>query len=186
MIDRTKLLHALNDGKFETTEDGLLIPSMRIEATGEFCYHKRGEPEEFSANLVVTEGLNYILGSALRGVTPIPSWYIAVFSGNVTVQATWTAASFTADSTEVTGYTSATRPAWAPAAVSGGVISSYAAKAEFEATSSITLRGAGLVSASAKSATTGTLISASKFATAKALELGEILDVGYKLTLTAV
>jgi len=181
-----KIKRALDEGAFELTEDGILLPALRLLARGEFCYSKRGEPEEFTHNLVVTEGLNYILGSALRGVTAIPSWYIAIFSGDVTVAAGWTAANFTANATELTAYSSATRPAWEPTAVSGGVISSYSAKAEFVATSAITVRGAGLLSSSVKSGTTGTLVAASKFGTAKSLAEDEILDVGYQLTLTPV
>jgi len=186
MMDKQKLLHALDDGGFELTEDGILIPSLRLLAGGRFVYNKRNEPEEFSGNLVVTEGLNYILGSALRGVTPIASWYIALFSGNVTVASTWTGANFTANSTEITAYSSATRVDWTPTAAAAGVISSYTAKSEFVATSSITVRGAGLLSNSAKSATTGTLVAASRFGSDKVLAVDEILDVGYQLTLTPV
>lgn len=181
-----KIIRALDEGAFEVSENGILIPSLRLLAEGQFCYHKRGEPEEFSSNLVVTEGLNYILSSALRGVTAIPSWFIAVFSGDVSVAAGWEASNFTANSTEATAYASTSRPAWTPAAVSGGIISSYAAKAEFVATSAVTLRGAALISSSVKSGTSGTLVSASRFATDKALAEDEILDVGYQLVLTPV
>lgn len=181
-----KLLHALDDGRFEMTEEGILVPSLRLLAQGRFVVNKRGEPEEFSDNLVVTEGLNYILGSALRGVTAIPSWFIALYSGTVTVGASWTGANFATNSTEITGYTSSTRVAWEPTAAAAGVISSYSAKSEFTASSSITARGAGLLSSSVKSGNTGTLIAASNFSTAKPLALDEILDVGYQLTLTPV
>jgi len=181
-----KLKHALDDGAYEHTEEGLLVPALRLMAQGKFCYHKRGEPEEFSDNLVVNEGLDYILGAALRGVTPVSSWFIGIFSGNVSVAASWDASNFTSNATELTAYSSATRPAWTPAAVSGGVITSFSAKAEFEATSSITVRGAGLLSSSVKSGTTGTLIAASRFSADKSLAEDEILDVGYQLTLTPV
>ena len=181
-----KILHALDDGAFELSEDGILIPSLRVLAQGKFVFNKRGEPEEFSDNLVVTEGLNYILGAALRGVTPVSNWFIAIFGGDVTVGAAWTAANFTSNATELTAYTASARPAWSPAVVAGGVITSFAAKAEFVANSTITVRGAGLLSASAKSATTGTLVAASRFTTDKGLADGEILDVGYQLTLTPV
>lgn len=184
MIDYEKIRGAVERGEFDFADGGLYVPSAKILVHGRFVYNKRGEPEEFSDNLVVTEGLNYLLGSALRGVTPISSWFIAPFSGDVTVQATWTAANFTANATEVTAYSDSNRPDWTPAVVSGGAITSFAAKAEFEATSAVTIRGAALISASAKSATTGTLVAASRFGSAKPLETGEILDVGYSITLT--
>ncbi len=180
------LARAIADGRFEETELGLFVPSERSLVKGLFCYGKRGEELEYSDNLVVTEGLDYIVGVALKAVTRIDNWYIAPFSGAVSVQATWTAANFTSNSTEVTGYVSATRPAWTGGSVSSGAVDSFASKASFEASSSITIRGAGMISVSTKSATTGTLLGASRFASDKVLDTGEILDVGYGLTITAV
>jgi hypothetical protein len=185
MINKS-LARAIADGRFEETELGLFVPSERSLVAGRFCYGKRGEELEYSDNLVVTEGLNYIVGVALKSVTQITTWFIAPFSGAVTVQATWTAANFTTNSTEVTGYASATRPAWTGGSVTAGAVNSFAAKAEIKATSTITIRGAGMLSASAKSATTGTLLGASRFGSDKVLDTDEILDIGYGLTITAV
>ena len=181
-----KLARAIDDGRFEETELGLLVPSQRVMVSGRFFYGKRGEELEYSDNLVVTEGLNYLVGVALKGVTAITTWYIAPFSGAVTVQAAWTAANFTANSTEVTAYASATRPAWTGGSVAAGAVDSFAAKAEIAASSTITIRGAGMISASAKSATTGTLLGASRFGSDKVLDTAEILDIGYGLTVSAV
>ena len=182
-----KLKRAILDGRFEETELGLFVPSTRTLVQGVFKYNKRGEPEEMSHNLVVTEGLNYIVGVALAAVTPITAWYVAIFSGDVVVAGTWTAANFTANSTELTAYTAASRPAWTPGAVASGAVNSFASKAEFVSTAdAITVRGAALLSASAKSSVVGTLLGASRFTSAKALDTGEILDVGYGIELTPV
>lgn len=181
------LTRAILDGRFEETDEGLFIPTSRVMVGGVFCYHKRGELEEFTPNLFVVEGLNYLLNAGLKAGTPSTTWFIAPFSGDVTVQSTWTAANFTANSTEVTAYASATRPVWTGGSVASGTVNSFAAKAEFTATADgVIIRGAGMVSASTKSATTGTLLAASKFNSAKTLDTGEILDIGYGLTLTAV
>ena len=180
------LARAIADGRFEETELGLFVPSERSLVKGMFCYGKRGEEMEYSDNLVVTEGLNYIVGVALKGVSQVANWYIAPFSGAVTVQASWTAANFTAGAAEVTGYSSATRPVWTGGAVATGAVDSFAAKAEIAATAGITIRGAGMISNSAKSATTGTLLGASRFGSDKVLDTGEILDIGYGLTISAV
>jgi hypothetical protein len=174
-------------GKFERTEDGIYFPSSRLLAKGVFRYNKRGEPEEYSENLVVNQGLDYLLGAGVNGASSISNWYIAPYSGNVTVLATWTAANFTATATEWTLYTSATRPAWSKGAVASGGIDSFATKAEFESTADTqTVRGAALISVATKSAITGTLMAASNFPSAKALDTDEILDIGYGLQLTAV
>lgn len=177
---------ALSDGAYEITDEGLFLPRQKIVARGRFCFHKRGEPEEFSDNRMVDQGLDRMLGSALYNVTQIPTWYIALFGGNVVVQGSWTAATFSASATELTGYVSATRPAWTPTAPSGGVISSFTAKTSFEANASLTVRGAALLSSATKGSTSPSdvLMAASRFGSDKALESGEILDVGYQIELT--
>jgi hypothetical protein len=181
------LVRAILDGRFEETELGLFVPSERMLVAGRFVYNKLGEPEEHSDNLVVTEGLNYIVGVALKAVTPITSWFIAPFSGDVTVQATWTSANVTSNSTEVTAYASATRVAWVGGSVASGAVNSFAAKAAIVANANaVVIRGAFMISNSAKSATTGTLLGASKFPSAKTLDTGETLEIGYGLQLTAV
>jgi hypothetical protein len=181
-----ELARAIDDGRFEETELGLFVPSQRVMVGGRFCYGKRGEELEYSDNLVVTEGLNYMVTASLKGTGAISLWYIAPFSGAVTVLAAWTAANFTTNSTEVTGYASATRPQWNGGSVAAGAVDSFATKAEIAATGTITIRGAGLISASTKSATTGTLLGASRFGSDKVLDNGEILDIGYGLTVSAV
>ena len=184
-MNEDKLKVALQKGNYEETEQGILFPETRIVASGQFCYHKRGEAPEYSQNLLVDEGLDEILDAALGNGAQIAAWYIAIFSGAVTPLSTWTAANFTASATEITNYDEATRQAWTPTAVSGGVISSYTAKASFTASSAMTARGAALISSSTKSGTTGVLMAASRFGADKGLTTAEIIDVGYQVTLTS-
>ena len=181
---KDSLKRALLDGRFEDTEMGLLVPSERLFVQGVFYYNKRGEPEEQTRNMLVTEGRNYMLAAALKGGSVHTSWRIAPFAGDVTVQAAWTAATFTSAATEVTAYASATRPAWTGGDVSGGAVDSFASKAEIKATSdNVVIRGAALISASAKSSTAGTLLAAARFTSAKTLDTDEILDIGYGIQL---
>lgn len=175
------------NGRFDRTEEGLYFPGENVLAKGVFRFNKRGEPEEVSENLVVDEGLDYILASSVGATSVISNWYIATFSGDVTVLATWTAANFTANATEWTNYVNATRPSWQRGSVVSGAVDSFTTKAEFESTTDTqTVRGAALISASGKGAISGTLIAASRFPSDKNLDTGEILDVGYGLQLTAV
>jgi hypothetical protein len=174
-------------GKFDRTEEGIYFPASGILAKGVFTVSKRGEVEEQYENLVVNQGLDYILSAAVGATSPLSNWYIATFSGDVTVLSTWTAANFTANSTEWTTYESATRPVWSRGSVASGGVDSFASKAEFKSTADTqTIRGAALISASAKGAISGTLIAASRFTSDKQLDTDEILDVGYGLQLSAV
>jgi len=178
---------AILDGRYEETEEGIFVPSERGMIQGIVAYGKRGEALEWTHNLITTSGLNYLVGVATGAVSPIATWYVAPFSGDVAVQATWTAANFTANATEFTQYDEATRPAWTPGAVASGARDSFAAKASF--TSSVDgaiVRGAALIGASGKSTTSSTLLGATRFLSDKPLDTGEILDVGYGLQITAV
>ena len=176
-------------GKFERTEDGVFFPSSRLLATGVFRYNKRGEPEECSENLVVNQGLDYLLSIGMTGAGSTSPWHIMPYEGNVTVLASWVGATVhtagVAD--EWTLYTAATRPVWDQQGVASGGIDSFNSKASFESTTiGQIIRGAALISGSAKSTSSTVLMAASNFSSAKTLDVGEILDIGYGLQLTAV
>jgi hypothetical protein len=178
---------ALKAGQYETTPEGVYFPRENVLAQGVFSVSKRGEPDEFSQNLIVNEGLDYVLKAAIGETAGIANWYIALFTGDVTVLATWTAATFTAASTEWTGYDEAARQAWTGSAVASQGSDSFSNKASFTSSSDTqTVRGAAMVTDSAKSGTSGVLLAASRFTSDKALDTGEILDVGYGLQLSAV
>lgn len=178
---------ALKAGRYETTPEGIYFPAENALAQGIFSVSKRGEPVEFSQNLVVNQGLNYILQAAVGETAGISNWYIALFVGDVTVVATWTAATFTATATEWTAYDEAARQGWTKSSVASQGTDSFSNKASFTSSSDTqTVRGAAMLSASAKSATSGVLLAASRFSSDKALDTGEILDVGYGLQLSAV
>ena len=178
---------AFKAGRYETTPEGVYFPSENALARGVFSVSKRGEAEEFSQNLVVNEGLDYILKAAVGETAGVANWYIALFSGDVTVVATWTAATFTATATEWTSYDEAARQSWTKSLVASQGTDSFSSKASFTSSADTqTVRGAALISASAKSATSGVLFAASRLTSDKALDTGEILDVGYGLQLSAV
>jgi len=179
---------ALRAGRFQRNEDGsIFVPRERMLVQGVFSVAKRGEPEELSPNLIVNEGLDYVLKVAVGETAGISNWYLAPFAGNVTVLATWTAANFTSSATEWTDYDEAARQAWDQTAVASQGTDSFASKASFTSSSDgQTVRGIGLISASGKGATSGTLLSASRLSRDKDLDAGEMLDIGYGLQLTAV
>lgn len=183
----SKIKDALRAGRYDRTEEGIYIPDQNVLAQGVFKYNIRGEAEEQSRNLVVNQGLDYMLQAAVGETAGIANWYVALFSGDVTVLASWTAASFAATATEWTNYDEATRGTWSKSAVASQGTDSFATKASFTSSADAqTVRGAALISASAKGATTGVLLASSRLSSDKILATGEILDVGYGLQLSAV
>ncbi len=133
-------------------------------------------------NLVVNEGLNSLLSVYFNGGTQITTWYCGVFEGNYTPVATVTAATIASASTECTAYASATRPEWVEAAPSSQSITNSASRASFVFNASKTIYGAFLVSTSTKSGTSGTLFSAARFSTSKAVVNTDELLLTYTFT----
>lgn len=178
---------AIQEGRVEMTETGLVVPTEGLAIRGIVSYGVRGTDTEWTNNLIVGEGLNYLVAAATGSEVPISNWYIAVFSSDVEVQSSWTAATFAASAGEFINYVGAERPQWQPGAVAAGARNSFASKASFEATEDGSIvRGAALISASGKSSTAGKLLGATRFNTDKPLDTGEILDVGYGLQLSAL
>lgn len=145
-----------------------------------------GKTWEIEPNLVVDEGIAYLLSSALDGAAQKLTFYVALFGGNVTPQASWTAANFTANATEFTNYTESGRQQWMKGDVAAGALGNSASPAVFTInTGGGTVRGAALIEGAAKGATTGALIAAARFATDKVLEATEELRVRYTISFTA-
>jgi hypothetical protein len=138
-----------------------------------------------SKNIYVNEGINYTLNTALGGGAAITSWYLGLFSGNYTPQATDAAATIASNSTETTQYTAGSRQSFTPAAASGQSITNSATRATFTFNASTTVYGMFLVSSSAISGTTGTLFSAAQFPASKPVTSGDQLLVTYTFSLAS-
>ena len=141
---------------------------------------------DITHNIMPTEGLNYVLNSSVRGLSQLTSWYIGLFTGVYTPVLGDTAATFVASATEMLNYAESTRVAFTTVAASGGVLTNAAATATFTKNTNLeTVIGGFISSASAKSAVTGTLLSAAKFATSKAMDVTDQLIVTATLTATS-
>lgn len=167
--------------------------NTKLKAAGFFTYtHVRnGEVIETwkENNLVVNEGLNYTLDSALSGASPQTNWYLGVFKNNFTPIATNVMATFPTagvGNEAVAEYTEAVRPAWLDAGVVAQTVSNTASPAVFTFGTAVTLYGAFLSSSSIKGGTTGVLFAASKFSAARSMLIGDILNVTYTITATSV
>lgn len=185
----------LRSHKWERTDTGgIYMPRAKVRFEGRYTHHVNGREQESQTdhNLIPTEGLNHMLGVVLYSTSKISTWYLAPFSGNVTPGNSWTAANFTSTATEITsttdGYEEATRQAFVPAAPSGGTITSTASKAEFTiamSSGNLTVYGVGLLSNSTRGSTSGVLISASRFGTARVLSDTDLWSVGYEVDATS-
>lgn len=179
-----ELRRHLRNHKWESTDEGLLVPEMGLTVGGVYGVQVADGPWEFQKNLVVTEGLNYNVAAALANGSQIPTWYVALFSGDVVVPLTWTAANWVANATEFTGYDEGTRQEFVEGSVAAGAVNNLASVATFTITGpgAATIRGGALVSNSVKSSTTGKLFSAARFGSDKTVDAGEQLRVSYSLT----
>lgn len=186
-----EFLGFIRNNKYERTESGLYFPRAKVFARGMYEHDVNGLDLQFSPNLVPTEGLNHLLSVACNGGTAVATWYLGLYSGNVSPASTWTAANVASNATEITstseGYSGSTRKEFTEAAPSGGAISNTASKAAFTIATAtqLSVYGAFLASASARGATTGTLLSATKFASQRLLNDADVFNLGYTLTLTS-
>ena len=159
---------------------------LRVGGKFQIQHLRNGEViDEFeSKNIVVNEGLNYVLNTALDAQAAQAAWYIGIFSGNYVPVATDTAATIATNATEFSSYTATTRPVWTPP--TGGStaqeIDNSAAKATFTVNAAGTIYGAFLVSSNVISGTTGVLFAASQFTAARTVVANDQLLITYAVS----
>lgn len=176
--------------QFNPSAGGVLIPSTKLIVGGYFEgeHIRRGKVIDRWRvhNLVVSEGLDYLLNAGLQGATQLTNWYMGVYKTNATPIAGWTAATITSLSTESTAYVSATRPIWTPVASSARLITNAAAPANFVANASETWYGGFVISSSTKSGTAGKLWAAALFNTAKVMDNLDQVNLTYGFGIASV
>lgn len=166
-------------------ENNLLISHAKISGVYEI-EAPDGLGVQRVANLLTTEGCNHLLSVGVAGGSQVGTWYIAPFSGNVTVADTWTAATFAATATEITtSYSESTRVAFVESTPASKSTNNSSNPAVFTSnTTNVLIWGIGLLSSSTKGSTSGTLLSAAKYSTVRSLPAsGDQLSVAYTLTL---
>lgn len=175
--------------QWERNDDGdLLISHAKISGVWE-SEAPDGMGRVVSHNLITTEGANAMLSVAVGGGTQYATWYIAPFSGNVSVTDAWTAANFAATATELTTqYSEGTRVAFSESVPASKSTNNTANPAVMTAaTTNVNVWGLGLLSSSTKGATSGILLSAAKYPTVRTLPaIGDTLGLKYTLSLSNV
>ena len=179
----------VKNGQWRQTESGLEIPAMGLKWSGVvLSYCNDGLGETIDHNLATVEGIKHILDCVLHGATQYTTWCLAPWTNNVTEQATWTAATFASTAGELTTqYSEATRVTFVEAAATDlGITTNAANPATFtSAVDNVVIRGLGLLSHSTKGSTSGVLLSAIKYATARTLvTTGDSIGLTYQVTLS--
>jgi hypothetical protein len=164
----------------------LLVPVARQLIGGRFLgkiiRDKRVIDEFACENIVVNQGLNYLLGAALGAQSVVTAWYIGLFSNNYTILSSDTAATIAANAGEVTQYTAGTRQSWQSAPPSSQSITNAANQASFTFNATLSVYGAFLISSSAVNGTSGTLFAGAQFGSSKSVVSSDILQLTYTFT----
>lgn len=176
---------AVRNGKIEITPDGIVFPSQGVIMVNTVDTWINGKDHQVDKNIVPTEGLNQVLLATFCNGTIIGSWYVALFSGNVTPGLTLTGATFVSTCTEFTTYSQSARVLWVPGTPAAGSVDNSASQAVFTISTGGTLYGAALLEASAKSAVTGKVGAAVRFASSRTVVAADVLNVQYTLTATS-
>lgn len=184
-----ELLRAIRNRRYEKSDTGLLFPAQHLTVGGYFTTWVNDEDPSIDHNIVPSEGLVYLLTAGYLAGSQAAGLYLAPFSGNITPSSSITAANFTSTATEFTAYDETTRVHWVGGAVSGTTTDNSASKAAFTMSTGVTsqtLYGAGLLSSSAKSSTSGTCLAATRFSSPKTgLNAGDILNVQYTVSMAS-
>jgi len=157
-------------------------------------HYRKGEliHSQIGKNTFTTEGmakiLNVMFGSTAKAASPV--MYVGIFKGNVVpavgdTAATKLGAAGTYQECQDADYTPATnKPVYTIVSTSTAGCTNAASKGDFTMAAAITVYGAFLSMGQAKTDTTGPLMCAKKFGTARATEIADVLSITYALTLT--
>lgn len=144
------------------------------------CFRPDGSIKwrELAHNLITNEGLDHILDVVLHGESQVATWYVGLKNtGSVAAGDTLASHSGWAENTNYTG----DRKAYVEAAASSQSITNSANKASFAIdTDSQTIDGAFICSAA--SGTSGILLCAADFSSAKSADDGDTLEVTYTIS----
>ncbi len=175
------------------------IDNMDVVAKGILKFHghvklehfRRGELiyEEEGSNIFTTEGMANILNTYFYGATQPTAIYCGIFKNNVTPALADTAAAKlgaagTYGECQDADYDSpaTNRPQYVVASTLTAGCTNAASRASFIMNASITVYGAFLATSQAKTATTGTLICAKRFTSARPVIPDDELAVTYAIT----
>lgn len=146
---------------------------------------KTGETEKLVfPNVVTREGKNHLLKVGVSGEDSVNTWYMGLIGANITPSETDTASTALGSGgsySEVTSYSPTGRPQYY-SQYSNNAVSNANQPCAFVATADITVYGVFLVSNSTKGSSSGILLSAGVFSSAKSLSADDTLTVTYTIS----
>lgn len=151
-----------------------------LDSEGRFKWRYRQE------NMIPDVGRDYLLNAALLAGSQLSTWYIGLYENARTNVVGDTMATLMADAGEITTYAGGQRLVLTPDALSSGVFSNLGTPAEFDFTSTKTVRGGFVSSVSVHGSVSGTLLSLVSNASPKTVESGETLRVTAGLSLATI
>jgi hypothetical protein len=176
-IPRARLL--VPDRRLLISKAGQIIGGRFL---GKIIRDKRVIDEFACENIVVNQGLNYLLGAALGAQSVVTTWFIGLFSNNYSILSSDTAATIAANAGEVTQYAAGTRQSWQSVPPASQSITNAANQASFTFNATLNVYGAFLVSSSAINGTSGVLFSGAQFGSPKNVVSSDILQLTYTFT----
>jgi len=168
----------------------IIRPRFLAETVWDVEHWRKGKLLSLTSdhNICTDEGLNALLNIMFDGGTQIAAadWFVLIFETDTTPAAGTTYA--TPVFTESAAYGEATRPAYTAAAAVAKVTTNTASKASFTMNATKIIYGGALVGGGTDADTKsdaaggGTLYCASKFASSKSVENGDVLKVTIAIT----
>lgn len=130
-------------------------------------------------NLITDEGINHLLDVTLRNQTATGTWYLGLFEGNYTPVVGDVGTTIAASATETIALTNTVRPTWTPAAAAAKAITNAASRATFTFNAAKTIYGGFLISNNTLNGSTGKLFAASRFTSAKLVDVNDQILLTY-------
>ena len=149
------------------------------------CFDKDGNLkwQDGFENLVVTAGRNKYLDATLKTGLTTPAWYVGLKDAVASIAADTMASH--AGWAELVPYSNATRPTYVLGTIASGSVDNSASKAVFNINGSATIGGAFIADNSTKSGTSGILLGAGEFGTARSVISGDTLNVTITCSITS-
>jgi hypothetical protein len=191
---RQEFARYIRNFQYELSPAGIFFPKANVIARGVYKDYINGQLAGVTPNLVVAEGLNFALSVLLLDGSQIAAanWYLGLGSGGTTPATGWTGGNVATNFSEITsttqGYSETNRQVFTGAANTGNSsVDNSVAKAVFTIAASappLTVTGAFLVgSDNVRGGTTGTLLSAVKYASSRDLSDADSYEVQYEIDL---
>lgn len=182
------LSRALRTHRYERAPGNrVYVPGARVFVGGAFAHTLNGADRRVIANDMCKEGLIDVMKVVFAQGSQRTAFYMAPFSGTTTPDPdTLTAANFASTQTEFTAYSQSARPTWTPGTITTPQADNSGSPGLITiSTADSTIWGFALLTASAKSATTGVLYCCAKDSAARDnLRAGDKLNTEYDIVAT--